>query len=144
MIDFNKIPDWWPLCPGYNCPQKETCLRHQAFQQTPKGVDRWPCILPTVLEEAACSYFQESVTMRMARGFTKLYQQLTSLDARHNIRLALTNHFGSKGTYYRYRDGERQLTPEQQEAVARIFRRYGFQGEITFDEYTEEPDFTYI
>ena len=142
MIDFNEIPDWWLLCPGYDCEQKESCLRHSALRQAPKGVTRWTCVLPTALADGTCGYYKKAEKVKMARGFHALWQQLKSRDARHDIRMALTSYFGSKGSYYRYRDGERMMSQERQEAVAQIFRKYGFEGEITFDTVEECYDFT--
>lgn len=142
MIDFNEITDGWVLCSGYDCERKGTCLRHQAFRQAPKRVTQWTCVLPTALADGVCGYYKKAEKARMARGFQTLFQQLRSRDARHDIRMALTNYFGSKGSYYRYRDGERMMSPERQEAVAQIFRKYGFEGEITFDTVEECYDFT--
>ena len=142
MIDFKEIPNWWPLCPGYECTQRESCLRHMAFRQAPERVTRWECVLPTALANGACSHYQKAERVRMAMGFDKLFKQLHSRDARHDIRIALTDYFGSKGSYYRYKDGERQLTPQRQEAVGEIFRRYGFESDIVFDKYVERYDYT--
>lgn len=36
------------------------------------------------------------------------------------------------------------LTPEQQDMVGEIFRRYGFEGDIVFDKYEERHDFTTV
>lgn len=144
MIDFKEIPDWWPLCPGYECTQRENCLRHLAFRQAPKGVTRWECVLPTALDSDSCCYYQKAGRVRMAMGFDNLCQQLHSRDARHDIRIALTDYFGSKGSYYRHKNGEMMLTPEQQDMVGEIFRRYGFEADFVFDKYEERHDFTTV
>lgn len=79
----------------------------------------------------------------MARGFHGIMQQVRSRDARHDIRIALTDYFGSKGSYYRYKDGERQMSPEQQQWVEALLRKNGITGELVFDEYEETYDFTH-
>lgn len=142
MVDFNKIPDWWPLCPGFDCPQKETCLRHVAYTQAPQGVTRWTCVLPQALTDGTCSYYRKDERVLMARGFSKLFDQLHSRDLRHDIRIALTDYFNSKGSYYRYRNGEQLLSPEQQQEVRRIVSQKGFDDDFDFDEYIECFDFT--
>lgn len=143
MIDFKEIPDWWALCPGYECPRAGECLRHQAFLQVPATVERWTCVLPAALETAGgCRHFQQAEKVRMARGFHGIMQQVRSRDARHDIRIALTDYFGSKGSYYRYKDGERQMSPEQQQWVEALLRKNGITGELVFDEYEETYDFT--
>ena len=78
----------------------------------------------------------------MACGFAKLWGQLRSRDARHDIRMALTEYFGSKGSYYRHKDGERLLTPRQQEEVERIIHNNGYAGEVVFDSYSERYDYS--
>ncbi len=140
-MDFNEIPQWWPLCPGYECAQREECLRHKAFREAPGNVTRWVCVLPLARREETCSYFQKAEKMRMARGFDTLFGQLRSRDARHDIRMELTAFFGSKGSYYRYKNGEMMLTPSQQQKVIDVFRRHGFDGDIVFDKYMEAYEF---
>lgn len=78
----------------------------------------------------------------MALGFDTLFRQLRSRDARHDIRMELTAFFGSNGAYYRYKNGEMMLTPSQQQNVADVFRRHGFDGDIVFDQYMEAYDLT--
>ena len=78
----------------------------------------------------------------MARGMSQLYDKVREVSVRKQIRLALTDHLGSKGTYYRYKDGERLITPALQQWIQDLFRRYGIEGKVTFDEYLEAYDFT--
>ena len=142
MIDFSKIPIWWPLCPGYDCPRSGECLRHQAFCQAPEDVTQWVCILPQASVGGTRGCFQSGDKVRMARGFRALVSKMSSRDMRHNVRMSLTRYFGSKGSYYRYKDGERLMNPKQQQEVHDIFRRYGFEDDIVFDEYIETYDYT--
>ena len=80
----------------------------------------------------------------MARGFVGIYKQLKSRDARHDIRIALTDYFGSKGSYYRYKDGERLLNPAQQQWILNLLARHQMTVGIQFDEYIDTYDFTAI
>ena len=144
MMDFKEIPQWWAICPGDECARREDCLRHKAFREVPEDVTRWVCVLPHARQGDACSYFQKAEKVRMARGFDTLFSLLRSRDARHDIRMELTSFFGSKGSYYRYRNGENQLTPSQQQRVCDVFRRHGFDGDIVFDHYMEAYDLTSI
>ena len=107
MIDFNKIPDWWALCPGYDCPRKEACLRHVALQQATKKVTQWRCVLPTAIGDGECKLFRGAEKVEMAKGLHAIYSDIASKRARSCIRKHLTEFLGSKGTYYRYMDGER-------------------------------------
>ena len=78
----------------------------------------------------------------MARGFVGIYKQLKSRDARHDIRIALTDYFGSKGSYYRYKDGERLINPKLQQEIIDIVHRYDPDAEVCFDKTFEDYDFT--
>ena len=51
-------------------------------------------------------------------------------------------HFGSNGSYYRYKDGQRWLNPQQQQYILDLLRKYGCQAEDVFDEYADTYDFT--
>ena len=144
MIEFKEIPEWWALCPGYECPKKGECLRHQAFLQSPKELKHWKCLLPQVLVDGDCQSYQKAEKVLMARGFHGIMNKIKSRDARHDIRIALTNRYGSKGSYYRYKDGERILSPEEQQEIVNILHRYGIEGDIAFDNYEETYDFTRI
>lgn len=143
MIDFKEIPEWWALCSGYGCGRTGECLRHLAYKEASAKVERWTCVLPTVTAEGECRCFHPAVKVRMACGFDKLYSLLKSRDARYGVRVDQTNYFGSKGTYYRYKHGERRMSPEVQEVVTRKFREYGYECEMVFDSYSETYDVTF-
>ena len=144
MMDIQEIPDWWALCPGYGCEKAEDCLRNMAFRDVRKGTTRWMCVLPEAMKDGECSYVQSKEKVRMACGFHELCRRIHGRDARHLIRMELTERFGSKGSYYRYKDGDRLLTPELQEMVSQVFRRHGFKGEIVFDKYFESYNYTMV
>ena len=141
-IDFEEIPTWWPVCTNEACPMAADCLRQKACREAPESVTRWACVLPGALKDGQCRYYQKAEVVRMARGLNTIYKNVHSREARHGIRIDLTGHYGSKGAYYRYKDGERWLNPEEQQLVVDIVRRCGCQGEVDFDEYRDGYDFT--
>ena len=141
MIDFKQVPEWWPLCGNSQCSRAQECLHHAAFTQAPQGVTQWQCLLPTAVKDGECRFFQKNEMVMMARGFTNTFKRITSLDARHGIRMELTKCFGSKGSYYRYRNGERWMNPAQQQIVADVQQRYGVEAAPLFDEYQEAYDY---
>ncbi len=105
-IDYGKIPDWWVMCQKETCPKAGECLRYQACVAVPKEVTSWQCLLPQVLDDEECRYFLKMETVRMARGLNKLFSEVQHRRSRQDIRAALLRHFGSNGSYYRYKDGE--------------------------------------
>ena len=78
----------------------------------------------------------------MAQGIASIYKNVKSREARSSIRFALTAHLGSKGTYYRYKDGERLINPKLQQEIADIVHRYEPGIEVCFDKTFEDYDFT--
>ena len=141
MIDFNEIPERWAVCMNDNCPKAGECLRRTACKEMPKTVTRWMCVMPSALQDGECKYFVKEEKIRMARGFRSLFDGMNSRDARHDLRLKLSEYFGSKGAYYRHKDGERLITPEQQHQIEALVEQYGYSAETIFDEFVDAYDF---
>lgn len=75
----------------------------------------------------------------MAWGFKKLFYDVKQRDA-SIIRVHLKCYLGSHSKYYRYANGIYKLTPEQQERILNIFKRYGYTQGLEFDHYEDTPD----
>ena len=141
MISFKEIPEWWAVCQNGACKMAETCLRHLAYRSLPAEVTEWTCVLPIVMKDDTCVYYQKPERVRMARGFGNLYDLVRDRHTRHLVRLQLTEYLGSKGTYYRYQHGERLLTPEQQAWIQELVKTYSNGKEMDFGSYIEGYDF---
>ena len=135
-FQFKQVPHGWALCYVEACKHREECMRYQMCLKAPKGTTRANCVLPTVLLEADCPHFHPIRKIRMARGFRRLFDEVK---AKHRtvMRAQLATYLGSGGTYYRYRNGENPLSPEQQAWIERLFRRYGYTEKVVFDQYEE-------
>ena len=142
MFDFDKIPERWPLCPKSDCEMAETCLRHQVYLQVPKKYKKWTCVLANAIIDGKCSYYQKAEKVTMAQGIAAIYQNVQSREARSKIRYSLTAFLGSKGTYYRYKDGERLINPQLQQDIIDIVHQYAPDVEVGFDKTFEDYDFT--
>ena len=142
MIDYKKIPDWWAVCPHSNCPMAETCLRQQACRQMPQKVKLWTCVLPHVQKDGMCPYYLKYEKVMMAKGLNNIYNNVRAREARSRIRVTLTDYLGSKGTYYRYKDGERLINPKLQQEIINIVHRYAPGVEVTFEKLYMDYDFT--
>ena len=142
MINFDDIPDWWALCPNDDCPLAGDCLRRQACKEAPADVTRWMCVMPGVARGGACPYYQKAEPVKMARGMNRIYEGVSDPRVRSKLRLAITAHLGSRGSYYRYKDGERLINPELQQWIADLFRSNGVNAEPQYDEVFEAYDFT--
>lgn len=142
MIDYKKIPDWWAVCPNENCELAETCLRQQTCRNMPPNITRWTSILPHAQKGRDCKYFQKYEKVTMAQGLNKIYNNVRARYARSAIRETLTAELGSKGTYYRYKDGERLIGPTLQKMIIDIVHRYAPDVEVHFDVEFEAYDYT--
>lgn len=143
-FDFNNVPDWWPVCQNADCPQSADCLRFVACQNMPTTVTVWPCVMPGSLRADVCPFFVKNEKVRLARGFKKMFARVDSRDDLFTIRRKLTDYLGSKGTYYRYKDGDKILSPEQQQWILQLFGQYGYTEGLEFDEYIDGYDFKRI
>lgn len=141
MIEFKEIPEWWAVCAQTGCPRSGACLRHQAFRKIPDEVKTWPCVLSHAMKDGECPCFVKLERLKMARGFTNISNKVRVRATRKAIRLRITEYLGSKGSYYRYRDGERLLSPEQQQWILRLLESYGCPTEDFFTQYIEVFDF---
>ena len=124
-----------------NCPKAGKCLRRKSCKEMPQTVTRWMCVMPSALQDGECKYFVKEEKIRMARGFRSLFDGMSSRDARHDLRLRLSEYFGSKGAYYRHKNGERLITPEQQHQIEALVEQYGYSAEAIFDEFVDAYDF---
>ena len=131
-FNYSKLPYGWTLCSLSECSRKEECLRYQVCQSV--TLTRGQCVLPAVLLKETCPYFHPIRKVNVAIGFKGIFREVKERD-HSEIRRKIANYLGRGGTYYRYRNGERSLTPKQQEWIRQLFRRYGYTEEVVFDRY---------
>lgn len=78
----------------------------------------------------------------MARGLNAIYKNVHEKYALAAIRSTLTSEIGSKGSYYRYKDGERLINPAMQQRIIDIVHRFAPGVEVSFDKSFEDYDFS--
>lgn len=135
-IDFEEVPVWFPVCINKDCPRKDECLRYQATSALPAGHKTLFCIAPSQWESDGCPHFEEIRTVRMARGFSKLFDQVLQKHAA-KLREDITSVLHGTRIYYECRDGKRLITPEEQEDMRQLVKRRGYTWEVPFDAYEE-------
>lgn len=133
-FDFSQIPYNWALCYIAECSRKEECMRFQVCQDVPDELTKNPCVLPTVMRRNVCPHFHPISIVRAAVGFLHIFDEVKE---KHHaaMRKELAGYLGGGGTFYRYRNGEQLLMPEQQEWIKKMFLRYGYTEEVVFDNY---------
>ena len=139
-LNFSMVPHGWALCYLGECKRKEECMRYQMCLLAPEETTRQTCVLPTVLRQKVCPHFHPIKKVRVAAGLEKIFKEIKTKDEA-TIKAKLMGYFGARSTYYRYRKGERSLTPEQQEWILKLLKRYGYTEGIEFDSYREEYQF---
>ena len=140
LFSFDKVPQDWALCFLTDCPLHEHCQRWLAWSYAPKSVTVHPCITPYALSGDKCHYYVEPTAIRMAYGFTRLFKNVRRSDY-PVLRGSMISYFGSEISFYRYRRGERILSPEQQSWIKHLFAKYGYADEVEFDGYVDQYSF---
>lgn len=134
-VRYKDAPHDWAICFQHDCPLAERCLRHAVAMLVPAEVIRHVTVLPSAREGDQCRLFASAEPVRIARGMKRLIPRIYS-EKVTAIRQGLYGIFGSKSSYYRYRDGDYDITPEQQARVAALFRKYGVEAEPQYDHTT--------
>ena len=137
-----EIPEWWAVCQNGKCELADGCLRYKVFERIGMTVDKWTSVMPGAMNNGKCRCFVKDEKVKIARGFDNMFAHVKRRGDRSALRQQLTDYLGSKGTYYRYKHGERLLSPEQQRWILDLFRRYGYTENVDFDNYI--CDYYYI
>ncbi len=142
-IDFSTVPDWYVLCTLQNCPLCNQCLRHLAASQAPATLQTAVCVMPKVLNDTQCRFFDPVRKVTVARGFTHLFDKVLKNDFTA-MRESLTYYLHGSKLFYEYKRGDRPLMPEQQEWIRQLVKKFGYDWDVPFDRFEEAIDFKYI
>lgn len=83
-----------------------------------------------------CPYFCSNKQVRYAKGFLGILENLTAKQTHFFINRVISN--SSRRTYYRVRNGERALSPAEQQNIINILKECGVTFSIEFDSYFED------
>lgn len=140
-LTLEQIPPTYSRCFLADCPLAETCLRHQAGLCLNADISQGFSVFPNARTETGCKHFQPIRLIRAAWGFDAIFAEVKSKDETI-LRNQIKDYLGDHSAYYRYHNGKRKLTPQQQEWIINLFRKYGYQDPLEFDHYTEIYDFS--
>ena len=141
VFDFSTVPLWYALCTNEQCPLRSECLHYLAGSHAPDDMTTALCIMPHNSRDGKCRFFASTQKIRMARGFSHLFDKVLKNDFTQ-MRKNLTFYLHGAKFYYQYMRGERMLTPEQQQAIKDMFVEMGYTEELVFDGFTFVYDFT--
>lgn len=139
FFDFSKVSPMTALCFNEQCGRKQECMRYMVGQQIPKDHERGLSIYPNALHEGSCKHFREFRVIEAAYGFGDIFANVATKHA-PEMRRKMEHYLGGHGTYYRYKNGERPLSPEQQEWIRSLFESYGYDRNVEFCNYKQEVD----
>lgn len=130
----------WTYCFNQQCSRHGECVRFLSSQYKPNHLDYGSAVYPNACQGGTCRHFSQLRTVRTAWGFGKLFHNVKQSDVAM-LRARMKGLLGSQASYYRYHQGKRHLTPEQQTAINKIFAQYGYSN-IAFEHYQEETILT--
>ena len=111
------------LCYNSACSRHEHCLHYILTGYAPEAAPVVTIVNPRRPDVLAdqCTDYQSDAKRRMARGLTKFYDNIPQPKAKA-IRSDLIATF-NKTLYFKWRNGEKPITPEQQTQIASICRK---------------------
>ncbi|MBD9145794.1 MAG: hypothetical protein EGP81_09635 [Bacteroides clarus] len=137
-LTFSDIPNNFLWCINRQCTKAEVCLRQLAERLSPEELISCSTINLKHLAKfkKECPYFRSNKQVRYARGFLGILENLTTRQTRFFINRVISN--SSRRTYYRIRNGERALSPVEQQSIINILKECGVTFSIEFDSYFED------
>ena len=136
-FDFSKVPSWYALCTNNDCPLKADCLHYLAAQNAPEDLETAKCVMPKMLKNGECRWFDRIEIGVWAAGFTHLFDKVMKKDYTI-MRKSITNYLHGARIYYEYKRGERALSPEEQQTIRNYVKSMGYDWEVEFDRYFEQ------
>ena len=137
-----QIPSNYRVCFLSNCPMSSTCMRYIAGMTILPELKDGMAVYPNALkEDGTCAYYREFRSVSFAYGFRKLLGLVKYNETKY-MRERIKRFLGGHGTYYRFHNGIKMLTPKQQESILNIFRRCGYNEDLEFDTYVLKHDFS--
>ena len=140
-IHYEDIPKLFAVCFNAKCPMRKKCVRFAAAPVVCEHRKEGPSVFPSAIVDGECQKFAQLRVVRLAWGFKPLFINVRHADY-DKIRSAVIFHFRSESDFWRYNRGYYKLTPEQQEAIFDIFRRFGYDSKnLKFAHYREQVFF---
>ena len=141
LFNYADAPKSWYNCFNSACPKAGECMHFMTGKNVPADVTLGNAIYPNACKNGECRFFKQIRMMRGAYGFNTMLNDLKRKDE-ELLRGMITDYLGSNTTYYKFNRGEKLLTPEQQEWILALFRKYNYTGDKEFEGYRYIYDFS--
>ena len=137
---FAKMPVNWTVCMQADCPQHDDCLRYHAFEHINTRHTQQRCVLPLARGGKGCRYHIPFAKVPIAWGMRNLLSAVRD-SVIQEMRTSIKAYFKSHSTYYRYFNARYPISPAQQQAIRRIFKRFGYSPDSVHFYRVEEAYF---
>ena len=131
---YETMPEHYLLCFNDDCALSDECLHRLAARSGRQKDEVVTAVNSVRCSGNSCRYFKPNKVVTMAYGMKGSFHEVKADDIA-SLRNTLICHFG-RGSYYLRRNGLRPITPEEQQYIGGVFRKYGY--EIKFDRMEEE------
>ena len=78
--DYSDVPSWYVLCTNGLCPSQGSCLRYQVASWAPESMEVATCVMPKVLKDGKCRWYDRRKVVVWASGFAHLYDCVMKKD----------------------------------------------------------------
>lgn len=136
---WSAAPNDFMRCANTDCKAAEGCLRACVWREAVTDAVAVPTLNPRLAVGGdECPYYRSAEPVRMARGFKHLQSRMLPGEY-EAFRQKCIARFG-RTIFYRFRNGEKALSPGDQEVVSNEAARVGMKGNYSFDTYYETYD----
>ena len=134
-FDYKEVPSTYLHCLQEQCPRSAECLRFQVTLHIDPDIPHFLVINPGYIagKEEKCLYFRPDCKICFAVGITHIFDNIPHTKA-VRLKNILYSHFG-RSMYYRIRNKERFMKPDEQVFIRETFKKEGIQEEPVFDKY---------
>ena len=93
-----------------------------------------PFYVGSLSGSSTCARYRSSEQLHYARGMTRLFDEVPT-KLLFTVRHRVMGCFSCERYYYHCRKGERPISPEEQQRIARVFNAVGIGTKPKFDHY---------
>lgn len=134
-FDYRDIPVNFGYCATMACDKADTCLRHLALRHA-SAEQAFLSILNPRRQEAMkgkCEFYLSAAPVRYAKGFMRTLNAMPAGSVRA-FRYRVMAWMGRKN-FYLSRQGNRLLSPDEQQYIVKAAKALGLELDEYFDGY---------
>lgn len=137
-FDYSLVPYSFMHCIHASCVHANDCLRYRVMQHATSDRESLSIVNPARIPGNGnkCRHFLADKKVQFALGITHLLNNVPynkALEIKRELKSYL-----ERSTYYRIRNKERLIKPEEQNYIRQLFLRKGINEEPVFDAYIEQ------